>query len=221
MNTEQHIIQKWKEHVNQNEKFHNQFLKIFVGEIVQYVIENENEIEKNILYDFIEKRKSFTSKTKNIIMNYMKKVLNNQDDELELKRKFKFYIDLGSDTREKIANGVRKQIKKIYEIRKKEKQLIEKETNLKEYQEMLIKKDKEIALLQTKLEKEKNKNIKLEKTNKELYGIEKANLQKINTLQDKIIDNYKNEKLIEITKQQNVSLLEENKILKIQNKHNQ
>ena len=161
MNTEQHIIQKWKEHVNQNEKFHNQFLKIFVGEIVQYVIENENEIEKNILYDFIEKRKSFTSKTKNIIMNYMKKVLNNQDDELELKRKFKFYIDLGSDTREKIANGVRKQIKKIYEIRKKEKQLIEKETNLKEYQEMLIKKDKEIALLQTKLEKEKNKNIKL------------------------------------------------------------
>ena len=182
MNTEQEAIYKWREHVSTNEKFNNIFLKTFVGELVEYMKDMINQDEINIMYDFIEKRKSFTNKTKGIIISYMKKIQYSQDNELELKKKFKLYVDLGSYTREKITNGVRKQLQKINDIRKQDKQLIEKEQSNKEKEEKqksdMAKLEKENSRLSNELDVFKFKN---EKYKHDL----KNSKEEINKLTDK------------------------------------
>ena len=192
INTEQEVIYKWREHVSTNEKFNNIFLKTFVGELVEYMKDMKNQDEINIMYDFIEKRKSFTNKTKGIIITYMTTILNSQDNELELKKKFKLYVDLGSYTREKITNGVRKQLQKINNIRKQDKQLIEKEQSNKEKEEKLksdiSKLEKENSRLSNELDVLKFKNEKykhdlnnskeeIEKLNKKIYNLQGENYE--------------------------------------------
>lgn len=104
---EQNVINEWKNKVNLTSKYNNEFLKTFVGELLEYISNIKDQEQKHILFDFIEKRKNFTSKTKVVIINYLK-YINIQQNEYELKKKFKLYIDLGSESREKIAKLLKK-----------------------------------------------------------------------------------------------------------------
>ena len=62
---EQNVINEWKNKVNLTSKYNNEFLKTFVGELLEYISNIKDQEQKHILFDFIEKRKNFTSKTKN------------------------------------------------------------------------------------------------------------------------------------------------------------
>lgn len=187
---EQNVINNWKQNVNTHSKFRNEFLKTFVGELLEYILNLTDQDEKNIMFDFIEKRKSFTLKTKDVIINYIKYISNNQQNEIELKKKFKLYIDLGSDSREKIANSLRKLLEKINNIRKQDKQIIEKEQSNKEKIEKLTKDNRKLkrenARLSNELYVSKSKNEKqkddlnsskeeIEELNKKNYKLQEEN----------------------------------------------
>lgn len=174
---EQNVINEWKNKVKSTCKYNNEFLKTFVGELLEYISNIKDQETKNIMFDFIEKRKNFTSKTKVVIINYLK-YINIQQNEYELKKKFKLYIDLGSESREKIATSLTKQLEKIYEIRNKEKQIVRQKTTVKDLEEIVEKQKKEISKLTLENVNIKKQINELQKNEKEL---EKKNNESVET----------------------------------------
>lgn len=200
---EQNVINEWKNKVNSTSKYNNEFLKTFVGELLEYISNIKDQENKNIMFDFIEKRKNFTSKTKVVIINYLK-YINIQQNEYELKKKFKLYIDLGSESREKIATSLTKQLEKINNIRIKDKQLIAKDES---HKEIIDKRNLEISNLKRELAKLSNTL----DNDKSKYLLIIQNLDNdLNSLKEE------NEKL---SKENKNLLLEQNKILKMQLNH--
>jgi hypothetical protein len=179
---EQNVINNWKQHVNTHTKFRNEFLKTFVGELLEYISNIKDQEKKHIMLDFIEKRKNFTSKTKIVIINYLKHI-NIQQKECELKKKFKLYIDLGSESREKIATSLTKQLEKINNIRIKDKQLIAKDESHKEKIEKLTKDNSKLTKIYARLSNEfdvlKSQNERqkeeIENLNKKIYNLQEEN----------------------------------------------
>lgn len=207
---EQNVINEWKNKVNSTSKYNNEFLKTFVGELLEYISNIKDQETKNIMFDFIEKRKNFTSKTKVVIINYLK-YINIQQNEYELKQKFKLYIDLGSESREKIATSLTKQLEKINNIRIKDKQLIAKDES---HKEIIDKRNLEISNLKKELAKLSNKL----DNDKSKYLLIIQNLgNDLNSLKEE------NEKLSKenktLSKENKKLLLEQNKILKMQLNH--
>lgn len=200
---EQNVINEWKNKVNSTSKYNSEFLKTFVGELLEYISNIKDQEQKHILFDFIEKRKNFTSKTKVVIINYLK-YINIQQNEYELKKKFKLYIDLGSESREKIATSLTKQLEKINNIRIKDKQLIAKDES---HKEIIDKRNLEISNLKRELAKLSNTL----DNDKSKYLLIIQNLDNdLNSLKEE------NEKL---SKENKNLLLEQNKILKMQLNH--
>ncbi len=200
---EQNVINEWKNKVNSLSKYNNEFLKTFVGELLEYISNIKDQEKKHIMLDFIEKRKNFTSKTKIVIINYLKHI-NIQQNECELKKKFKLYIDLGSESREKIATSLTKQLEKINNIRIKDKQLIAKDES---HKEIIDKRNLEISNLKRELAKLSN----TVDNDKSKYFLKIQNLNNdLNSLKEE------NEKL---SKENKNLLLEQNKILKMQLNH--
>jgi hypothetical protein len=207
---EQNVINEWKNKVKSTCKYNNEFLKTFVGELLEYISNIKDQETKNIMFDFIEKRKNFTSKTKVVIINYLK-YINIQQNEYELKKQFKLYIDLGSESREKIATSLTKQLEKINNIRIKDKQLIAKDES---HKEIIDKRNLEISNLKKELAKLSNTL----DNDKSKYLLIIQNLgNDLNSLKEE------NEKLSKenktLSKEYKNLLLEQNKILKMQLNH--
>tara|TARA_Y100000389_G_scaffold156576_1_gene157497 strand:+ start:859 stop:1485 length:627 start_codon:yes stop_codon:yes gene_type:complete len=201
---EQNVINEWKNKVNLTSKYNNEFLKTFVGELLEYISNIKDQEQKHILFDFIEKRKNFTSKTKVVIINYLK-YINIQQNEYELKKKFKLYIDLGSESREKIATLLKKKLEQINNIRIKDKQIIAKDES---HKEIIDNRNLEISNLKKELAKLRNTR----DNDKSKYLVIIQNLDNdVNSLREE------NEKL---SKENKNLLLEQNKILKMQLNHN-
>jgi hypothetical protein len=201
---EQNVINEWKNKVNSTSKYNNEFLKTFVGELLEYISNIKDQENKNIMFDFIEKRKNFTSKTKVVIINYLK-YINIQQNEYELKKKFKLYIDLGSESREKIAKLLKKKLEQINNIRIKDKQIIAKDES---HKEIIDKRNLEISNLKKELAKLKNTL----DNDKSKYLVIIQNLDNdVNSLREEI------EKL---SKENKNLLLEQNKSLKMLLNHN-
>ena len=201
---EQNVINEWKNKVNLTSKYNNEFLKTFVGELLEYISNIKDQEQKHILFDFIEKRKNFTSKTKVVIKNYLKNI-NIQQNEYELKKKFKLYIDLGSESREKIAKLLKKKLEQINNIRIKDKQIIAKDES---HKEIIDKRNLEISNLKKELAKLKNTL----DNDKSKYLVIIQNLDNdVNSLREEI------EKL---SKENKNLLLEQNKSLKMLLNHN-
>lgn len=201
---EQNVINEWKNKVNLTSKYNNEFLKTFVGELLEYISNIKDQEQKHILFDFIEKRKNFTSKTKVVIINYLK-YINIQQNEYELKKKFKLYIDLGSESREKIAKLLKKKLEQINNIRIKDKQIIAKDES---HKEIIDKRNLEISNLKKELAKLKNTL----DNDKSKYLVIIQNLDNdVNSLREEI------EKL---SKENKNLLLEQNKSLKMLLNHN-
>lgn len=182
------VIHSWRKKVNGDIRYKQEFLNQFVGNLLEYILQL-NEYDRDIMYDFIRIKQNFVKDKKYVICKYLENILKSKN-ESEMKLKFKLYIDLGLDTRSEITKSLKSRIEKIRKLQQDEYQLIEQNKTIKEYQEILIKKDKELSLLERKLEQEKIKNEKVKKRNVVLEEENRKYLEKVYVLQTKIIENY-------------------------------
>tara|TARA_Y100000389_G_scaffold182344_1_gene198861 strand:+ start:109 stop:765 length:657 start_codon:yes stop_codon:yes gene_type:complete len=141
------IIEEWCDSVENVYK--NKDLIKFIKPLLDYVLKIDDK-KKEIIYEFICSRKNFTNdRPSTIIMNYMKKTFN-EKNEIILKKKFKLVKELGSDGRKNLVKNLKYEVKRVNEIKDKDKQIVKQKTTVKELAETVDKQNKEISKLTQK-----------------------------------------------------------------------
>ena len=145
----------------------------------------------------------------------MKKIFN-EKNEIILKKKFKLVKELGSDRRENLVENLKHHVKKINEIKNRDKQIVTQKTTVKQLKETLDKQNTEIAKLTIE-------NININKRYEELSKDKKELEYKCNA---SIEENYENIKKLLTEKEKSSEkdlcindLSSQNKILKMQLNH--
>jgi len=175
------IIEQWKS--DSDNIYKNKDLIKFIKPLLEYVLEKNDE-KQQIIYEFISSRKNFTNdRPSTIIINYMKKIFN-EKNEIILKKKFKLVKELGSDRRENLVENLKHHVKKINEIKNRDKQIVTQKVTVKELEETVRKQKTEIAKLTLE-------NININKRHQELSKEKKELEYKYN---ESIEDNYENMK---------------------------
>ena len=207
------IIEQWKNDTDNIYK--NKDLIKFIKPLLEYVLDKNDE-KQQIIYDFISFRKNFTNdRPSTIIINYMKKIFN-EKNEIILKKKFKLVKELGSDRRENLVENLKHHVKKINEIKNRDKQIVTQKITVKELEETVRKQKTEIAKLTLE-------NININKRYEELSKDKKELEYKCNA---SIEENYENIKKLLTEKEKSSEkdlcindLSSQNKILKMQLNH--
>ena len=145
----------------------------------------------------------------------MKKIFN-EKNEIILKKKFKLVKELGSDRRENLVENLKHHVKKINEIKNRDKQIVTQKITVKELEETVRKQKTEIAKLTLE-------NININKRYEELSKDKKELEYKCNA---SIEENYENIKKLLTEKEKSSEkdlcindLSSQNKILKMQLNH--
>ena len=207
------IIEQWKNDTGNIYK--DKDLIKFIKPLLEYVLDKNDE-KQQIIYDFISFRKNFTNdRPSTIIINYMKKIFN-EKNEIILKKKFKLVKELGSDRRENLVENLKHHVKKINEIKNRDKQIVTQKITVKELEETVRKQKTEIAKLTLE-------NININKRYEELSKDKKELEYKCNA---SIEENYENIKKLLTEKEKSSEkdlcindLSSQNKILKMQLNH--
>lgn len=181
MNTITQIIEQWKSDTENIYK--NKDLIKFIKPLLEHVIDKNDET-KQIIYEFISSRMNFTTDfSSKLIMKYMKRIYN-EKNEVNLKKKFKLVKELGSDGRKNLVKNLKYEVKRVNEIKDKDKQIVKQKTTVKELAETVDKQNKEISKLTQKNDIINKRNEELVKDKKELE----------NKYNESIKENYENMK---------------------------
>lgn len=213
-NTITQIIEEWHNNVKNNYK--NIDLIKFTKHLLEYVLEKKTDEHKKIIYDFIDSRMNFTSDFPSKMMIDYMKICYNETNETTLKKKFKLVKELGKEGRENLVKSLKYEVKKINEIKNKDKQIVKQKTTVKDLEETVRKHKKEIAKLTLE-------NDIINKRNEELCKDKKELEQKNNELNKKNYEDLQ-KLLIEMEKSSEKELCikelsNEIKILNIQMNH--
>ena len=152
------ILSNWKTKVD--EKYEEGFVNKFVSNALKHALtlKRKHSEEYNHFMEYIKYRERLFKTSKQVLQTYIQSITDNLTNQ-SVKHHFKLYVNLGKEKREKIEKEIRKQITKIECA--EEKQLIATKQSMKDMENTLTLKDKEIALLKRKLEQSRIKYDKL------------------------------------------------------------
>ena len=159
------ILSNWKTKVD--EKYEEGFVNKFVSNALKHALtlKRKHSEEYNHFMEYIKYRERLFKTSKQVLQTYIQSITDNLTNQ-SVKHHFKLYVNLGKEKREKIEKEIRKQITKIECA--EEKQLIATKQSMKDMENTLTLKDKEIALLKRKLEQSRIQYDKLNDAHNDL-----------------------------------------------------